>query len=218
MNKRTIIALILFLTLTTITFNHQISFSKLNLSEIQIENNSIIKDEEIIKLLNHFYNKNLLFISNIDIEKALMKNSFIESFNIKKKYPNTLKIKIFEHKPIAILFHKKKNFYLNDKIEIIEFRKIKDYQNLPYVIGEKKEFKLLYENLKKIKFPIEIIEKFTLFESKRWDLQTIDKKIIKLPRRDYNKNLKNYLKLKEMKSFKEYFVFDYRIKDQLILK
>ena len=36
-----------------------------------------------------------------------MKISFIDSFNIKKIYPNTLKIEIFEKKPIAILINKK---------------------------------------------------------------------------------------------------------------
>ena len=38
-----------------------------------------------------------------------MKNSFIESFKVKKKYPNNLKIKVFEKKPIAILYNEKKN-------------------------------------------------------------------------------------------------------------
>ena len=36
-----------------------------------------------------------------------MQNDFIESFQMKKKYPNTLKIKINEKKPIAILINKK---------------------------------------------------------------------------------------------------------------
>tara|TARA_B100000575_G_C23123294_1_gene650358 strand:- start:764 stop:1420 length:657 start_codon:yes stop_codon:yes gene_type:complete len=218
MNKRAIIALILFIFLTTITFNHKLAFTKLNLSEIKIENNKIITDEEILKLLRPFYNKNLLFVRSTEIEKALMKNSFIKSFNLKKKYPNTIKLKIFEHKPIVILFDKKKKFYLNEKIGLMEFKSIKDYKDIPIVIGNKNEFKILYENLKKIKFPFNIVKKFTLYESKRWDLLTVDEKTIKLPNKNYTKNLNNYLELKEIKSFKNYFIFDYRIKDQLILK
>ena len=47
-------------------------------------------------------------MDNKEIQKALTQNSFIDGFKIKKKYPNTLKIQIFEKKPIAILFIKKK--------------------------------------------------------------------------------------------------------------
>ena len=42
--------------------------------------------------------------------KNIKEKSFIESFEIKKIYPNKLKIKIFEKKPIAIYNIKKKNF------------------------------------------------------------------------------------------------------------
>ena len=85
------------------------STSKFNVNEIIIENNILINDKDIKELLSSIYNKNLIFLDNKEIEDALLQNSFIETFNIKKKYPNTLKIKIFEKKPIAILFKKTKN-------------------------------------------------------------------------------------------------------------
>ena len=107
MKKRIVIAFALLIILSTIT-PQKIQISKFNLKEIQIENNLIIKENEIQKLLNPFYEKNLLFLSYAEIESALMQNSFIESFNIKKKYPQSLKIEIFEKKPIAIVFYKKK--------------------------------------------------------------------------------------------------------------
>ena len=147
-----------------------------------------------------------------------MQNNFIEGFNIKKKYPNTLKIKIFEKKPIAILIVKKRKFYLSDKIDLIEFKNIKDFENLPLIFGNKDEFKVFYENLKSIDFPFELIKKYTLYNSKRWDLETINKKTIRLPIKNYNIKLINYLSIKDEKNFKTYKVFDYRIKDQLILK
>ena len=98
MKNRFLIATFLLLLFTTISFKEKIIFSNLNLKEIQIENNLLIKDDEIKELLEPIYNKNLLFLSNSLIEQALMKNSLIESFNIKKKYPNTLKVEIFEKK------------------------------------------------------------------------------------------------------------------------
>ena len=58
----------------------------------------------------NIYDKNLLILENKEIENILKKNSFIQGFKIKKKYPDTLIIKIFEKRPIAILIKKKINF------------------------------------------------------------------------------------------------------------
>ena len=109
MKNRLVIALLMFVLLTTITFQKKISISNFNLKEIEIENNFLLQDEDIKKLLIPIYDKNLILLNYSEIERAISQNSFIESFKVKKKYPNVLKIKIFEKKPIAILFYKKKN-------------------------------------------------------------------------------------------------------------
>ncbi len=218
MKKRLLLSLVLLVLLSTITFPQKIFFSKFNLNEIIIENNLLIKDEEIKKLLVSIYNRNLIFLDYEEIENLLMQNTFIESYRIKKKYPSTLQIKIFEKEPIAILFNKKKKFYLSKKIELIKFTNNKDYQDLPYVFGNKKEFKIFYEELTEINFPIEIIKRFTLFKTKRWDLLTIDDKLIKLPSKNYVKSLENYIKLIKNNELKKYKTFDFRINNQLILK
>ncbi len=108
MKNRKLIAAGLFLLFTTITFQQEIVISKFNLKKIEIENNFILKERDIRILLSSIYGKNLIFLKNSQIEETLMQNSLIESFKIKKKYPNTLKIQIFEKKPVAILFDKKK--------------------------------------------------------------------------------------------------------------
>ena len=218
MKNRIIIATLLLILLTTITSQDEISVSKFDVKKINIENNFLIKDKEIKKLLLPIYNKNLIFLKNKEIEQALMQNDYIESFYIKKKYPETLNIKITEKKPIAILFFNKEKFYLSDKIELIDFKKIKEYENLPYIFGNKDDFKSLFNNLKKINFPISLVKKFILFETNRWDLETIDKKVIKLPINNYTKSLENYLNLINKDVFKKYKLFDYRINNQLILK
>ena len=135
-----------------------------------------------------------------------------------KKYPDTLNLKIFEKKPVLILQNKKKKFYLSEKTELIEYKAIQDYENLPYVFGNREDFEIFYKNLKKINFPTNIIKKYTLYELNRWDLETVEKKTIKLPPKNYIKKLKNYLKIKDKKNFQKYEIFDYRTSDQLILK
>lgn len=218
MKKQTIIAIALFLLLTTITSREKLEISKFNIQKIIIENNFLLNEKEIKKLLTPIYDKNIFFVGNSTIANVLMQNDFIESYNIKKKYPHTLKIKIFEKKPIAILIDKKNKFYLSDKVDLITFKKIKEYQNLPYVFGKKKNFEILYNDLKKNDFPFNIIKKYTFFETNRWDVETTDDNLIKLSSKDYVKNLNNYLDLIKKNNFKKYKTFDYRIDNQLILK
>lgn len=218
MKKRTVIGFALFLLLTTIISKQKIVISKFSLKEVEIENNFLIKKKDIQKLLAPIYGKNLVLLKNEEIKKILMQNTLIESFNLKKKYPDKLKIKIFEKVPIAILTNKKEKFYLTEKINLIKFENIYNFQDLPIVFGNKEEFKIFYSDLKKINFPLILIKKYILFDTKRWDIETVDKKIIKLPSKDYIKSLENYLSLKDKKNLKNYKVFDYRIDNQLILK
>jgi cell division septal protein FtsQ len=218
MKKRIAIGFALLILLSTITSQQKIVISTFNLKEIKIENNFLLKDKDIKRLLIPIYGKNLIFLKYTEIEKALMQNSYIESFNIKKKYPHTLKIKIFEKKPIAVLINKNKRFYLSEKIDLIKFDDLKSYQNLPLVFGNREKFKIFYEDLKKINFPLKLITKYTLYKSNRWDLETINKKMIKLSSNNYTKNLKHYLDLRDQDNFKKYKVFDYRIRNQIILK
>jgi cell division protein FtsQ len=218
MKKRLIVATFALILLTTITTKQRINITKFNLKKINIENIFLLKEEDLKKLLMPINEKNLLLLRNKEIEQLLIQNTFIESFIIKKKYPDTLKIKIIEKKPIAILFEGKKKFYLSEKIELMQFKNLPNYQNLPYIFGKKEEFKILHENLFEIDFPIDLIKKYTLLESNRWDLETINNKLIKLPLKNYNKSLKNYLVIMNKNEFKKYKVYDYRLKNQLIMK
>ena len=218
MKKRIIVALILLISLTTITSDQKIIFSIFSLKKITIENNSLLKKNDIKKSLEPIYDKNLLLLNNKEIKKILLQNSLIDSFKIKKKYPDTLKIEIFEKKPIAILFDKKQKFYISEKIELIDYNMLSIDNNLPYVLGNKDDFKIFYDNLRKIKFPFNSVKKYILYENNRWDLETLNNKTIKLSPQNYKDNLEHYLNLINKKEFKKYNFYDYRIKNQLILK
>ena len=62
------------------------------------------------------------------------------------------------------------------------------------------------------------MKKFIFYETNRWDLETKNKKIIKLPSENYIKSLNSYLDLIKKNEFKKYNIFDYRLNNQLILK
>jgi len=95
MKKSLIGLLILFFFLTTFTPKSDFNLnSKLYIQKIKIEDNSVIEADEIKNKLNFLYKENLFFLNIKDIEEKLESETFIDSFSIKKIYPNTLKLTI----------------------------------------------------------------------------------------------------------------------------
>ncbi len=217
--KKTIFGLLtLFVILTSYNpkFDIKIS-SNFNIKKIIIENNVILNDQTINEKLSYLYNENLFNLNSDKITKILNEDSFIESFSIKKIYPNTIKLVIKEKQPIAILIDKKKKFYISNKGNLIDFFNIDIYQDLPNVFGNGKDFYTLYLDLQNVNFPIKMIKSFYFFETGRWDLILNNEKIIKLPVNNYLFSLNNFINFMDNTQFKKYKIFDYRIKDQLIL-
>lgn len=219
MKFRFLIAIVLLILLSTYNFrDDRISNKSLNINEIILENNTVITDIQIKNNLAFLYETNLFFLNTNEIETKLKEIDLIKSFIIKKIYPKKIKIIIFEKKPIAILQNKKIKYFYTSDGETTKFLNLEKFKNLPIVFGDKNNFKLLYNNLKDIKFPINEIKTFFFFESKRWDLITKKDQTIKLPINDYTQSLKNFKNLRKKDSFKKYRIFDYRINGQLILK
>ena len=99
MKKRLIISLMLLLFLST--YNIQDSYkigSQFTIKKIIVENNSILDEETIKKELTFLYDANLFFLRLNKIKINLENIDFIKSFEVKKIYPNKIKIKIFEKK------------------------------------------------------------------------------------------------------------------------
>ena len=219
MKKRFLIALVLLLLLSTYNVQNNFSlFNNLNISEIIVENNLIVEEKRVKKKLDYLYQENLFLLNLKKIETKINDIDFIESFEIKKIYPNKIKIKIFEKTPIVILQNKKEKKYFTNKEDTINFFELDKFEGLPIVFGDKKNFQVFYNDLKNINFPISEIKVFYLFESKRWDLVTNNNQTIKLPIKNYIKSLQNFVNLKNQSIFQKYKIFDYRISDQLILK
>ena len=218
MKNRFIIGATLIIIFTTFISEKNFTIKNLTINEIRFENNKIVSNEELIKDLSFLYNKNIIFLNTLEIKKKLNKNSFIESLQVKKVYPNKLVIKIFEKQPIAIIFHENKKFFLGKKFELIKYKKISKYENLAIINGDEKSFKKLFINLKKTKFPSDLIKKYELQKVGRWNIELIDGRLIKLPINNYKKSLKNFLKIKADRNFEKYKIFDYRLNNQLILK
>lgn len=187
------------------------------IKKIKVENYKVVNPEDLTLKLNYLLGSSLLFIKKESLKSALKSNNFIMGFNIKKIYPDTIKISITEKTPVAIYIDKKRRFFLLSNGDLITYKDIKIYESLPLVYGNNKGFKELFHNLKKLDFPLKKIKAFHYFGIGRWDIIFKNQKIIKLPKKDYLESLKNYLYLKDKKNFEKYKIFDYRINNQLIL-
>lgn len=219
MKNRLLIALILLIFLSTYNYQKTFNFdTKFKIKKINLENNFYVSNEKINKKLAFIYEKNFFFLNNDSIKLKLKEIDFIESFEVKKIFPNTIKIKIFEHKPIAIIQKKKIKKYFTSNGTLIDYVAIKEFSNLPLVFDNHEKFKIFYRDLKKLDFPLNEIKNLYFFETNRWDILTRKDQTIKLPVKNYTKSLKNFLQIKDQANFDKYKTFDYRIIDQLILK
>ena len=85
------------------------------------------------------------------------------------------------------------------------------------VFGNSKNFYPIYKDLLRLNFPLEKIKSYYFFESGRCDLIMFDKKVIKLPIKNYISSLENFMSYINSNNFNKYKIYDYRIKNQLIL-
>ena len=171
----------------------------------------------MIERLQDLKGKNLLFINKKNIISAISNFDFVSGFKLKKIYPETIEIQIVEKKPIAIYIKGKSKFYISEKGDLIKFIELNDYNELPLIFGKKANFDLFFKELKEINFPTDRIKSLHHFEIGRWDIALKNNKLIKLPKNNYKIQLENFLSIIDDSNFEKYNIFDYRIKEQLIL-
>tara|TARA_B110000967_G_scaffold206156_1_gene252196 strand:+ start:1459 stop:2127 length:669 start_codon:yes stop_codon:yes gene_type:complete len=220
LRNKTFLLIIFFVVFTTYNFNEK----KKNLSiifpikEIIIENTLAV---DLIKLkaeIEFLRNTSLFFLKKKEITKVIDRHEFISSIKLKKKYPNTLKIVVTENIPVATEINEKKKYYLTQKGKKISYIDIKIFKNLPVIFGNHKNFSSFFYKLKKSNFNINEIKAFYYFDIGRWDITLKDNRTIKLPKINYEDILTEVNLVLNNSSFSKYKIFDYRIKDQLILQ
>ena len=124
------------------------------IKNIEIKNNLLINKNEIKEKLTNVYKKSILFIKEKDIKEPLVEIDFLERIEVKKKYPNTIIIKIIETKPVAIIFKNKVKYLLDSSSNLISFKNDSNFNELPSIFGEGAENNFIYflNKLKKIIF------------------------------------------------------------------
>ena len=212
--------LFLFLLLTTFNANNSKNYKSFffKIKKINVENTFAISSSKLKKDLNFLTNTSLLFLDKKKIIEKTSKYEFISGIKMKKIFPNKLTVRVLEKKPIAIQIIGKKKFYITNQGENLSYFEFKGYEKLPIIFGNQRNFNLFFKEIKNSSFPIKKIKTFYYFDIGRWDIELKDKKIIKFPEEDYEKIFDKISLILNDVSFEKYKIFDYRIKDQLILQ
>ena len=222
---RIILLLAAFIFLTTYNPNEFNAFPKkknlfFKIQNIEIINNHLIRENEIVERLAHIYEKNILFIERNDVEKPLKSIDFLEKIEVKKTYPNTITIKIYETKPIAILFKKNNKYLLDSSSNLITFSENMLIGDFPSVFGEgaEQDFINFYNQLENNNFPNQKIKNFYYFQIGRWDLKLLNDLIIKFPSSKIIEAIQQSVELLTRKDFENYNVIDLRIHGKIVVE
>jgi len=114
-----------------------------SIKNIEITNNLIIEKEEINKKLFHLYNNNIFSINKNDIQIPLEEIDFLKNIEVKKKYPDTIIIKINETKPVGYIIKGNVKYLLDNSSNLILFKKNRNFQDLPNIFGNGAEINFI---------------------------------------------------------------------------
>jgi len=190
------------------------------IKEIDIINNSLIEKDKIIKKLSNLYGKNIFFLNKSYINEQLNLVDFLEKFDVKKKYPNKVIIKIYETEPLGIVIKDNKKYLLDSSSKLISSAKYTFSDKFPGIFGENAEkyFVEFFNQLKDNNFSIDQVKNYYYFQIGRWDLQLLNNQTIKFPSDKIEEAIQQSNKLLDRKDFKEYNIIDLRISDKIVVE
>ena len=219
---RIVFYILLLIFLSTITFFEKTKiFGNSNFFQVEIveiNGHKKINQAKMKKQLNFLMGKNLFFIKSEDIKDIISANELISSFEIKKKYPNTISIEIKEVNFVAKLVKEKKKYFLADNNALVPFKKYPIDQDLPNIYGKNadRHFNDFQKLLKSNNFDLNMIERYYFFQINRWDLILNNKKTIKFPPKGVEEAINIVNKLLKDKDFDRYSIIDLRINNKII--
>ena len=178
--KKILIYLFLFLIVGSI---NNISLTKINFEKIKSIQISGLNQNQNINLLENIKElniKNIFFLNGKEISKIISSNSLVENYEIFKKYPDTIDIKIERTKFLAKINNNGKTFLIgtNGKLSDVKFSD----KELPFIFGKPAidEFIKFVYLIEQSKLPLNQVKNLYFFQSKRWDLELKNNVILKL--------------------------------------
>ena len=139
--KKNKVFFFIFLLVFFSSINNKLFLEKkhsiLKINEIKING---LNDEEKIKLTREFkaiFLENIFLISQKNFTNILNKNNLIQSFSVKKKYPNSILINIKKANFLAITNINNKKYLVGSNGKLIDYGSINNgKKKLPFIFGK----------------------------------------------------------------------------------
>lgn len=216
-SKKIIIYVFIFLLVGTLNNKKISSLTLPKIEKIEISGLNDYENKELSQNLNMFKDLNILLLEKNLISDIIRSNSIIEKFSIYKNYPSNLIIDIKKSKLLA--YTKKDNsfFYIASNGNLIKTNN--SQINLPFIFGniEIREFLKLKNVIDKSSFNYDNIKNLYYYKSKRWDIETKDNLIIKLPSKNLELSFEIIFKIFDKEEFVSPNIIDLRQNNQVIL-
>ena len=216
-SKKILVYFFLFISVGSINNStlKELKFEKIKKIEISGLNNYY--KEIILKDINDLKLENIFLLNKKDLVDVISLNPFVENYNIFKKYPFTLDIKIQQTILIAKINKNGKTFYVGSNGNLSK-KNFSD-KELPFIFGKPNilEFLQLKKKIDQSKFSYEEIKNLYFFPSKRWDIELKNKIILKLPKDNIRNSLDHIFQFLKNDSFNKIKIVDARVNNQIIL-
>ena len=139
---------------------------------------------------------------------------------LKKKYPNTIIIKVYETEPVAILFKENSKYLLDSSSNLIPFNENMLFDDLPGIFGKKAEHDFInfFNQLGNNNFSTKQVKNFYYFQIGRWDLELLNNQVIKFPISKVPEAIQQSVELLARKEFGNYNIIDLRIHGKIVVE
>ena len=215
-NKKIIFYISLVIILGTFNNKNLTNFELPKINMVNIEGIEF-NDNEFLEITNLIKLHNLLSIEKSQLKEILNANNLIEKYEVLKKYPSSIEIKIEKTNFLASTNINGKNYLVGSNGKFIS---TKDHsKNLPFIFGNFETEKFLeFKNIiLQTDFKYNNIKNFYHFPSGRWDIEMISGVLIKLPITEIKESLNLSTDLFNDIEFSNIKILDIRQKNQIVI-
>lgn len=216
-SKKILIYFILFISLGTLSHKDFYENNLIRLNQIIITGLDEKNNNDLVNRLDYIRLNNLFFLEKTKIIEIINTNPLIEKYSVFINYPSTLNIKIEKTKFLAKVNKDGKSFFLGSNGKLIESFQIRN--DLPSIYGDFNNENFF--NLKKIidesDISYEQIKNLFFFKTGRWDIETHEGLLIKLPKNRVEKSIKLLIDFLDQNKEKKLNLVDLRQYNQIVI-
>ncbi len=200
---------------------HNISFIDIDFNSIKEINVSGLDEkdnENLSKEIKNLKLNNIFFIKSDQINELISLNSSVEKFEIFKKYPSSIDVKIQKTNFLAKINIKGKIYLIGSNAKISKYDL--NYYDLPFIFGKPDiiDFLNFKKKIDQSNFSYGEIKNLYFYPSKRWDLELKNNIFVKLPKDNVKESLNLSYQFLNEKNLQEINLIDARFKNQVVIK